>query len=895
VRALATLSARRPLVVLGLTILVGVAAGLGISRVKKEEDLMVFLPTRDPDVQRFQEVCRRFGALRVALVGVEVAEGHDVLEADVIGKIGRASDTIRNLTGVDRVLSLTTIADVVSGEGGAEITTLVAGPPADAAAHEALRQKVLSRDHVVGNVVSADARAALLLVFLAEPKAGQVPAERIEDRIRAAATAELTGLSLTFGGAPFAGRAIYTEAQQDVWRLSPVALAVLLLVVLVAFRDPIGVALTLASVAYALVIVVGAMGWLGEHWTVATSTLPVILFASGSSYAVHVLGRYYLIRTEDREIGGPPAMAEAIGIVAAPLAIAALTTSVGFFSFVVTDVRPMRAFGLACGAGVLLCWVASLTMVPAVIALLPRRRARPLELRWLGDAIVWLWRACERRRGLALFACGLIALLLVPPSLRVRVRMEPRAFFRKGSDPERAERFLVERFGGATFVQVAVKGPFDEPAALRELARLDDYARSLPGVTQVQSIVAPLLLVSDAMGAGKRLPTTPGQARNLYFFLQGAPEVRSLLVEDRKEVLVHVRVAAHAEAVVAALERYAQGRLAAPHGWPSRDEVGEHLALILTRPGRKSPDLAAIKRATRVLDLPTTNDEELLRRGDRIAHAAIAAPEAPELRPERKAEVELGVERRTPGWRDAWRAAALHPEDVEVAADALERDLRAARRQLGVERALLAVVEGSGVGELSDAQKNRVLRTLDDLFGADEAAVAPAALQAEVAGEPVLDRGFSAAVERNQVRSLLIAVGAVLVFLLALFRRWTIAVICMAPALLTLIYQTGLMGLSGASVDLGTSLVAGIATGAGSDFAMHYLWYLRRQDSDEVSRSVGPVMVVSVALVAVGFFVLGLGRSPVMHLFGALAGGAMALSALLSVIVLPAALGGRRP
>jgi predicted RND superfamily exporter protein len=204
-------------------------------------------------------------------------------------------------------------------------------------------------------------------------------------------------------------------------------------------------------------------------------------------------------------------------------------------------------------------------------------------------------------------------------------------------------------------------------------------------------------------------------------------------------------------------------------------------------------------------------------------------------------------------------------------------------------------VDGAGVGEITEAQKNRVLRTLDDLFGPDGGEATPATLHAEVAGEPVLDRGFSAAVERNQVRSLLIAVAAVLLFLLALFRRMTIAVICMTPALLTLIYQTGLMGLSGASVDLGTSLVAGIATGAGSDFAMHYLWYLRRQGADEVSRSVGPVMVISVALVAVGFFVLGLGRSPVMHLFGALAGGAMALSALLSIVILPAALGGRRP
>ena len=123
VRALARVSAERPWLILALTVIVGVVAGFGVARVKKEEDLMVFLPTRDPDVQRFEDVCRRFGALRVALVGVEVPEGRDVLEAEVVQKIANASAAIRDLTGVDRVLSLTTIADVVAGEGGAEITS----------------------------------------------------------------------------------------------------------------------------------------------------------------------------------------------------------------------------------------------------------------------------------------------------------------------------------------------------------------------------------------------------------------------------------------------------------------------------------------------------------------------------------------------------------------------------------------------------------------------------------------------------------------------------------------------------------------------------------------------------------------------------------------------------
>ena len=106
----------------------------------------------------------------------------------------------------------------------------------------------------------------------------------------------------------------------------------------------------------------------------------------------------------------------------------------------------------------------------------------------------------------------------------------------------------------------------------------------------------------------------------------------------------------------------------------------------------------------------------------------------------------------------------------------------------------------------------------------------------------------------------------------ALFRSLQLALLSMCASLLTMALIFGVMGLLGMPIDLGTSLVAGIATGAGSDFAMHYLWYLRRQRADEVSRTVGPVMVVSIFLVSLGFWVLALGKSPVMHLFGTLAG-----------------------
>ena len=179
---------------------------------------------------------------------------------------------------------------------------------------------------------------------------------------------------------------------------------------------------------------------------------------------------------------------------------------------------------------------------------------------------------------------------------------------------------------------------------------------------------------------------------------------------------------------------------------------------------------------------------------------------------------------------------------------------------------------------------------LDDLFLPAPPTLTTVPLRARIAGEPILDRGFSRSVERNQIRSLLVSIVAVLLMLIGLFRSFTRAFVCMLPSLLTMVVIFGVMGLLHLHIDLGTSLVAGIATGAGSDFAMHYLWYLRSQPADEVSRSVGPVMVVSIVLVSLGFVVLSLGRSPVMRLFGTLAGASMFLAALFTCLLVPALL-----
>ncbi len=111
------------------------------------------------------------------------------------------------------------------------------------------------------------------------------------------------------------------------------------------------------------------------------------------------------------------------------------------------------------------------------------------------------------------------------------------------------------------------------------------------------------------------------------------------------------------------------------------------------------------------------------------------------------------------------------------------------------------------------------------------------------------------------------------------------------PALMSLLVVFGFLGLSGQPIDLGTSLVGSIVTSSGADFAMHYIWYLRRRPASQVVATVGPVIFTTAALLGLGMGVLMLGAAPPIRLFGGLSCAGMVLSAVFTFLLVPAMIG----
>ena len=272
--------------VISVVVLVAGWSVLRATQVENDDDILAFLPQDNPDVETFRQVNRLFGSLDLALVGIE---SDDVYRPDFLRRLQEATRELKETRGINHVLTMSNVVDFTPDPRGGVVTTpLVYRIPANRREVAELRARVQSKEHVLGRLVSRDGRAVLLYCFLAY---GSDPLT-MAGRIRKVVREHFPGERKYWGGGPFVSTYIYESTRSDIRRLTPWAVAVVVLILLLAFRDIIGVGLVLLSTGVGILFSLAVMSVLGVRFNIVLGSMPVILFAVGSAYGIHILARY---------------------------------------------------------------------------------------------------------------------------------------------------------------------------------------------------------------------------------------------------------------------------------------------------------------------------------------------------------------------------------------------------------------------------------------------------------------------------------------------------------------------------------------------------------------------------------------------------------------------------
>lgn len=712
------------------------------------------------------------------------------------------------------------------------------------------------------------------------------------------------GYRVSLVGAPVAEVRLGDHLLADLARLVPLAVVLMAVIFLLAFRTVAGVALVLAEVGGCLVFVFGLMGYLGIPLYLTIAVLPVILTAIGVADEVHLFHRFRALREAGHAV--TEAVRLAVRELARPIVLTSLTSAAGFASFALSPLVPVQAFGLLAVAGILFCMVGSLTVIPAGLVLLghrfPMRKPAPARTplddepatetfedgpraspRGLTRALDRALRAGHMHPSRVL--CALLGVLALTPVglLRLGVQDSWIDGFAPDDPLARALHETNEWFHGTHLLHVALDA---RPGHAQAGARWQVPATGSSGAEEALQ-PAPVSAARARWPEVLALTLAPGQ--------EPPPTGQRLVLS----VLPIAHAAPQAATPLPSRPTFLSATVIA------NDETA-HVATTTIRV-RCDPDpvLDGLLRLYRefAVEVSTARwlDPELLAAAQRF-EAALDALVA-------RADLEVGGVLGPAAQIAALRCLKLgwRPKERRLGASAREHagllddyaDLRGARRlaawmDAARAQALVTVF-------LQAADYRSTARLVDEIEAHAQRELIPLGVDWRLAGDVAVSQAMIQAIVSTQLRSLALSLLVVLVIsTLLLGRSLRLGLLATLPAAAAVLVNGAVLGAAGGTLGVATSMFVGMTVGIGVDFAIHWIERARRLRAAAVAdpwhaaalATAGPI-ALDVAILATGFGVLLGSQVPANARLGLLVISSLIGCAFFTLLPLPVLAGTR--
>ncbi len=530
---------RRPLVMLAIVAVISIVAVLGITRTTREFGYESMLPKSAESVRALKEAEKLFGGTAEEQILLE-------LSGDLNGKFLRKLATypehlmskkniygpfIRDVTTpLDQMSyipkgflpSVNGASEIMPGQKAPSDDSLQSGQPStiaynagislsSAARHlsdEELVEQVKMNLQMTGNqgnsmssgmqaTVTPDGKLFLIMASLntkTDPQRQMGLADVfVNDATRYFSV--LSGVKIYIGGPATMSSDSNKRTMKDTRILFMLAFLFILFVLFVTFGGLSDVLFTLGVVLIAVLWVMGLGGWLGFPFTYQSTAIMPLMLGINIAYAIHVLSRYY----EERRRGLDPdsASLKSVRTVGVAVFLTAMTTAFGFASFGISNMPPIRQFGVLCVSGVVFSFILAETLLPALLLIRDRREKARLKMErkilkrqakdreGLADRVLARISILAEHHRKTVFALTLVTILCCGIlATRITTEADFERMMPKDMPSLVAMKKINDYFGGQSIAYTLVRGDVLEPASLRAMLEYENEVSSYRGTTQ---------------------------------------------------------------------------------------------------------------------------------------------------------------------------------------------------------------------------------------------------------------------------------------------------------------------------------------------------------------------------------------------------------------------------
>ncbi len=356
---------------------------------------------------------------------------------------------------------------------------------------EYIRKVALAEPALVNRLVSPTGHVAgiSILFRLAEHKS--LAPQEIAKAVRAL-VAEVDQnhpeLDIYLTGGIMIDNAFAEASEDDMKTLVPMMFAMMILVMGFTLRAASGTFVAVLIIFMSAIAAVGAAGWIGIVMTPPSALAPTIILTLAVADSVHLL--VTMLHEMRKGMTKREAIVESMRLNMQPVFLTSITTAIGFMSMNSSDVPPFHDLGNIVAIGVMAAFFLSITLLPAMMAVLPVRigRVQNANHPWLDRYSEFVIRNQKR------MLWGMTALIVVLVSGIAMIDLndlyldyfDKRYSFRNDTD------FIEKNLAGISLVEYSIpageEGGISKPEYLDGLDRFTKWLRLQPEVKQVSGL-----------------------------------------------------------------------------------------------------------------------------------------------------------------------------------------------------------------------------------------------------------------------------------------------------------------------------------------------------------------------------------------------------------------------
>ena len=504
-----------------------------------DDDMLKILP-KDLDSRVSWDLIQdEFGSTEVIFVAFG-KEGKSIFNPGAMATLWDLTKALEGTNQVEEVISISSATRMDNNDGFMEIDDLQSERNLNQEEVDKIQGYLDKNPTIKKRFISEDNQ--YFLVTIQPYESGALNTFR--DSITTISSPILNDYEIHYGGQAYLTGTMPELIRDDVVGLARIGVLIMTVILLANLRSIAGVTMVLMLIGLSLIAMIGVQGWVyhltGSDrflFTLANTSMPIILLTIANSDGVHVISKFFKelrVKKDSRK-----ALASTMDSLLIPIFLTTITTIAAFATMTVSPIEPLFGYGIIIGAGIAWAWFLSSLLLPAVISLKKwDNNSIAIRRRSIFENIIKKLGKVVLTHPKYVFTVGVAFVIIGCTGLsKIIVDVNMVNFFEPGTEIRDSMDFLDEKMAGTVDIRVRAEGDMKNPEILSSMRKLQNIMEEDEKVStsfSIANVVEQMhRTVMDDDPSYEVIPDDQDKVNNLFtmYSMSGDPDDFSSMVD----------------------------------------------------------------------------------------------------------------------------------------------------------------------------------------------------------------------------------------------------------------------------------------------------------------------------------------------------------------------------